>query len=271
VPTDVTTVGAYDQYEALKLSLVDSVMTVTISNPGKRNALSPRMLEELSDIWDDLNRDPEVKLIVLTGEGDDFCSGADLSSLGEHVGTRGRRRRGGASRTHVMSLLECDKPVLAKVRGVAYGLGVNMALACDMVFAAQSARFCDSHVKAGMVAGDGGVMLWPLAVGMHRAKQYLMTGEPIPAPVAEQIGLINACVPDAELDEHVEAMARKLAALPPLAVNYTKRALNLALKQMTALASEASLAYEMYTMKSEDFTEALKAFSEKRKGVYKGS
>jgi len=144
-------------------------------------------------------------------------------------------------------------------------------MACDMVFVSENARLCDSHVTAGMVAGDGGVLLWPLAIGIHRAKEYLMTGTPIPGPVAAEIGLVNRCLPDDELDAHVQAMAEKLRDLPPLAVNYTKMALNVALKQMTQAAFETSLAYETFTMQSNDFIEATTAFMEKRKGNYTGS
>ncbi|MBV9509150.1 MAG: hypothetical protein JO303_02570, partial [Caulobacteraceae bacterium] len=146
-----------------------------------------------------------------------------------------------------------------------------LALGCDMVFAAEGARLCDSHVKAGMVAGDGGVPLWPLLVGMHRAKEYLMTGEPVPAETAERIGLINRCLPDDQLDAHVQAMAEKLRDLPPHAVAYTKASLNVALRQMTASGFETSLAYEIYTMGMNDCKEATRAFVEKRKGVFTGS
>jgi enoyl-CoA hydratase len=122
-----------------------------------------------------------------------------------------------------------------------------------------------------MAAGDGGALLWPLAIGFHRAKEYLMTGEPIPGPVAAEIGLVNRCLPDDQLDAHVQAMAEKLRDLPPHAVNYTKAALNVGLKQMAQSAFETSLAYELYTMQTDDFTEATTAFLEKRKGVFTGN
>ena len=139
-----------------------------------------------------------------------------------------------------------------------------------MVFVSEEARLCDSHIKAGMVAGDGGVLLWPLLVGMHRAKEYLMTGEPIPGPAAAEMGLVNRCVPADLLDAEVEAMAGKLRALPPIAVNRTKMALNLAMRQMTGPAFETSHAWELLSMTSEDFGEATRAFVEKRQGVYTG-
>lgn len=264
----------YDKYRHLRLSHNGGVLTITLSNPGKKNACTPEMGYELSLIWDDVALDSQVKIVVITGDGQDFCAGVDMSDQKRKFAAE---REGGPvhpttrrARHLIMSILECEKPVIAKVRGAAYGMGVNIALACDMVFAAQGARLCDSHVKAGMVAGDGGILLWPLAIGFHRAKQYLMTGEPLTAEKAEQIGLINKCLPDDQLDAQVQEMAERLMALPPHAVNYTKVALNVALKQMTASAFEASLAYEVYTMGTDDFKEATTAFLEKRPPLYKG-
>ncbi len=272
---DAVTVD-YSRYKELKLDLRDRIMTLTLSNPGRKNAVTPVMNAELATIWDDLWLDPEVSVIIFTGEGDAFCSGADLKALNAEFTSATKPRNvvnpvTRVAKKHVMGILECEKPILAKVRGPAYGMGVTLAMACDMVFVSENARLCDSHVKAGMVAGDGGVLLWPLAIGIHRAKEYLMTGTPIPGTVAAEIGLVNRCLPDDELDAHVQAMAEKLRDLPPHAVNYTKMALNVALKQMTQAAFETSLAYETYTMQTADFIEATTAFMEKRKGNYTGS
>lgn len=264
----------YARYRELKIALRDRILTIALSNPGRRNAVTPAMSNELAHIWDDVWQDENVAVVILTGEGDSFCSGADLMLLTEsgeapaeptvlNITTR-------IARKHVMGILDCEKPIIAKVRGPAFGLGANLALACDMVFASPTARICDSHVKAGLVAGDGAVLLWPLAIGFHRAKEYLMTGEPVSAETAERIGLINRCVPDAELDAHVQALAEKLRDLPPHAVNYTKVAMNVALKQMTQSGFEASLGYEIYSMRMHDHQEAMAAFREKRKGRFKG-
>jgi enoyl-CoA hydratase len=267
----------YAKYQGLKLSLVDGIMTISRSNPGRKNAITALQGDELTTIWEDVWQDPEVRIIILTGEGGDFCSGADVSRLAEKAqgghaepAVKPLNVTSRKAKKHVYAILDCEKPVIAKVRGVAYGLGVNLALACDMVFAAPGARFCDSHVKAGLVAGDGGVLLWPLLVGMHRAKQYLMTGEPVVAEKAAEIGLINGCIPDDELDAYVQAMAERLRDLPPHAVNYTKAALNVAMRQMTGAAFEMSLGYEIYSMKMNDFREATQAMMEKRKGDFRG-
>ncbi|SFF77604.1 enoyl-CoA hydratase [Novosphingobium sp. CF614] len=268
----------YSRYSGLGLSLSDGIMTVTLSNPGRKNAITTLQGDELVTIWEDLWEDPDVRVIILTGDGGDFCSGADVSGLvrrAEQPGDPDVRVKPvnptfRKARKHVYGILECEKPIIAKVRGVAYGLGVNLALACDMVFAAPGARFCDSHVKAGLVAGDGGVLLWPLLVGMHRAKEYLMTGEPVLAEKAADIGLINGCIPDDQLDAHVQALAERLRDLPPHAVNYTKAALNVAMRQMTGAAFEMSLGYEIYTMRTNDFREATQAMIGKRKGQFRG-
>lgn len=262
----------------IRVSNADGIATVTIDHGARKNALTRLMARELAVLWDQLAEDPAVAVIVLTGAGQDFCAGADFSdpaNLPEDEA--GEAPRGQpvnwvtrAARRHVMGIMDCEKPVIAKVRGAAYGMGASMALACDMVFAGSSARFCDSHVKMGLAAGDGGVLLWPLAIGIHRAKEYLMTGAPVSAAVAASIGLITRCLPDEELDPHVQAFAERLLDLPPHAVNYTKMALNLAIKQMTGAAFEASLAYELYTMKMGDSKEAVEAFLEKRPGIFKG-
>ncbi len=268
----------YGDYQALRLANADGVMTVTISNPGRKNALTPQHLLELTSVWDDLAADPAVQVIILTGDGGDFCAGADISQIGAISGRQDTggdglappRRRGPQGRGHVDCVLDCPKPTLARVRGAAFGLGANLALACDMVFVSETARLADSHVRAGMVAGDGGVLLWPLLVGMHRAKEHLMTGEPVLGPAAAAMGLVNRCVPDDALDAEVDAMAHKLRALPPYAVNHTKLALNLAMRQMAGAAYETSHAWERHSFTTEDFQEATRAFMEKRKGVYTG-
>ena len=168
-------------------------------------------------------------------------------------------------------MLDCEKPIIAKVRGPAYGLGVNVALACDIVVAAEGARFCDSHVKNGITPGDGGAALWPLLIGFHRAKELIMTGDPVDARRAADIGLINHCVTDAELDGFVDALARKLADGPPLAISYAKLSVNTMLKQLMAGAFETSMAYDQLTLKTNDVREGASAFLEKRKPKFSGS
>jgi enoyl-CoA hydratase len=170
----------------------------------------------------------------------------------------------------IFSLLDCEKPVIAKLNGHATGLGATIALFCDIVFAAESAKIGDPHVSVGLVAGDGGAVIWPQLIGYARAKEYLMTGDPIPAREAERIGLINHVVPDAELDARVDAFVARLAAGAPQAIKYTKVAVNLRLKEIAHTILDASMAYEMLTFATNDHREAVSAFLEKRKPVFTG-
>jgi enoyl-CoA hydratase len=265
--------SAYSQYNALivKKDTERKILTITLSNPGKKNAITREMDRELGSIFDDAWADDDVNVIVLTGDGDSFCAGADVSNLQTY--TRSKDLKGPSTRSIkrvFFSMLDCEKPIIAKVRGPAYGLGVNLALACDIVVADESAKFCDSHTRMGIAPGDGGAALWPLLIGFSRAKEYLMTGEPIEASRAEQIGLINHCVTPQELDGKVDAIVDKLAKGAPLAIRYAKSSVNVMLKQMVSAAFEASMAYDLLTLKTEDHQEAVASFLEKRSPTFNG-
>ena len=260
------------EYEWIKISKDDGVATLTLNNPRRKNAVTRPMHRELERIWDDIDRDDDIRVAVLTGEGNAFCAGTDLSMQdSENQSGRKGRPPTKSARRLFWNMLDAEKPIIAKVRGPAYGVGVNITLACDMVIAAEGAKFCDSHVRMGIAPGDGGAALFPLLLGFHRAKEYLMLGEPILAEKAAQIGLINYCVPDEELDAVVEGYARRLAAGAPLAISYGKMSVNLLLKQMTAGAFETSLAYDQLTLFTDDHKEGVRAFLEKRDPEFRGS
>jgi enoyl-CoA hydratase len=250
----------------------DGVATLVLNNPRRKNAVPRPMHRELERIWDEIDADDDIRVVVLTGEGDAFCAGTDLSVQDQdnQEGRKGRPPTRSARRLF-WNMLDAEKPIIAKVRGPAYGVGVNIALACDMVIAAEGARFCDSHVRMGIAPGDGGAALFPLLLGFHRAKEYLMLGEPIEARKAAELGLINYCVAEAELDAFVDGYARRLAAGAPLAISYGKMSVNLLLKQMTAGAFETSLAYDQLTLFTDDHKEGARAFLEKRPPSFKGS
>jgi enoyl-CoA hydratase len=262
-----------ESYEHVRLRRDGPVLTATITNPEKKNAVNRGITGDFSRLWRDVDADEDVRVVVLTGAGNAFCAGVDLSTLVASPGSELRRRKAEAKgiRDRIFDILDCETPVIAKVRGPAYGMGVNIALACDFVIAADDARLCDSHVKNGITAGDGGVPLIPLMIGFRRAKEMLMLGEPISGKEAAEIGLINRSAPEDELDGVVAEYASKLAAGPPLALSWTKLSLNILLKQMTLGAFETSIAYDILSLRTNDVQEGSTAFLEKRAPNFTGT
>jgi enoyl-CoA hydratase len=244
----------------------NGVVIATLNRPGKRNAVDDTLHRELAELPRDADTDPEVKVLVITGAGRAFCAGGDFSG-GLHPGPRMWTE---AQRV-VDGLLDCRKPVITAVNGYAMGLGSTVALLGDVVFAARSASFADTHVRMGIAAGDGGQVIWPLLMGVNRAKYYLMTGDRIPAEEAERLNLVNFLVDDDELMERALELADRLAAGPSLAISASKVAVNQYIKMVSNVVLPLSLKLEEWTMSSEDFREAVIAFAEKRDPEYKGS
>jgi enoyl-CoA hydratase len=259
------------QYQRIKISREGRVLTLTLSNPSKLNAVDGLMHHELSHIFYDIQEDAASDIVVLTGEGNSFSAGGDIDWMRQAA--EGKIAGPGPieGKKIIFGLLDLEKPIIAKVRGPAIGLGCTIALFCDVIFASDNARFADPHVKVGVVAGDGGAVIWPQLVGYARAKEYLMTGDPVTARDAERIGLINHVVPDAELDARVEAFTSKLANGAPQAIKYTKVSVNLALKALAHTILDASIAYEMMTFATKDHREAVASFLEKRKAKFTGT
>lgn len=261
------------EYKMIAVAKDDrGIVTLTLTNPARKNALSRPMHRELERVWDDVDADDDIRVAILTGAGDAFCAGTDLGVQDDdnQAGRSGRPPTRSARRLF-WNMLDCEKPIIAKVRGPAYGVGVNIALLCDVVIAAEGARFCDSHVRMGIAPGDGGAAIWPLLIGFHRAKELLMTGEPVTAERAAAIGLINHCVAADALDDAVDTLAAKLAAGPPLAISYAKMSVNVMLKQLMAGAFEISLAYDQLTLFTDDHREGARAFLEKRPPRFTGN
>lgn len=243
---------------------------VTLNRPDRLNALDPATHLQLQRTLTEADVDPDTRVIVLTGSGRAFCAGGDVKGMAgkDSFGAAGRVLSTG--RDLVDTILRLEKPIIAMVNGVAVGLGATIALLCDIVQMAGSARIGDRHVNVGLVAGDGGSMIWPLLIGPARAKEYLMTGRLIEAADAERMGLVSRVVDDDSLADSVTALADELAALPPYAVRATKLSINKYLQQSAGQILDLSLAYEHLSMKTEDHQEALSAFAEKRSGTYTG-
>jgi enoyl-CoA hydratase len=261
----------YGCYRTLGVSLAERVATLTLQSGERFNAVTWQMHQELGSIFGDLARDTDVDVIVLTGAGDAFCAGAELQWLQRQLAdppTPREAREGG--RAIVLGLLDCPKPVIARVNGDAIGLGATLALLCDIVIAVDTARIADPHVRIGLVAGDGGALIWPLLIGYARAKEFLLTGNVVAAPEAARMGLVNHAVPADQLDATVQRFARQLAEGAPMAIQLTKAATNIPLRQAVDSVLESSLAFESLTLRSQDAREGVAAFLERRKPRFGG-
>ncbi|WP_223446249.1 enoyl-CoA hydratase/isomerase family protein [Pseudomonas sp. BF-R-19] len=262
----------FSKYTTMKFERRGKILYMTFNQPETLNSFSDQSHAELSRVWDDVTEDPESDIVVLTGAGRAFSAGGDIPKMQEirdnpQVWFRTIRE----AKRIIISMLECDKPIIAKVNGDAIGLGSTLITCCDMVFAADHARFGDPHNNVGLTSGDGGQLTWPARIGYTRAKHYLLTGEKLPAPEAERIGLINGCMPAAELDAYVDAYADRLAALPTQSLRLSKATINIPLRQMAASMMDAGMAYEaLAATLSGDHQEAINAFREKRKPAFKG-
>ncbi len=243
------------------------IAVVTLDRPDKRNAVNHAMHTALEEAFRGLSRDPAVSAIVLTGAGVAFCAGGDVSGFyPDDPGPLSTIR----TRSLAEAMVACEAPVIAAVNGVAAGLGATIALLCDVIYMAEDARIGDTHVNVGLVAGDGGAVIWPLLVGPHRAKEYLMSGKLLSAGEAERIGLINHVAAAAELMNEATAYARLLSEKAAPAVRWTKMLINQALQQSLSLALPLGLATEQLCGHSEDQKEAAAAFFEKRKPRFSG-
>lgn len=261
----------YSNYQRLKVNKEDGVAVVTLNRPEVLNAVDGQMHFELSTIFADLNQDPEVKAVVMTGAGRAFSAGGDIKWLrGLATDVAHVKMHMGESRRIVTGILDLEAPIIAAVNGPVVGLGATVALFCDMIIASEKAHFSDPHVRVGLVAGDGGAVIWPLLVGVARAKQYLMTGDTVSAREAERIGLVNQVVAEEELMPTALALAKRLASGPTLAISWTKMAVNKLLKREVNLILDDSLAWEYHCFHAEDFRESTAAFLEKRKPLFKG-
>jgi len=262
---------AYDNYRALRLARDGDVLRVVIDHPdNKLNAVDDLLHRELTRLFRELKQEREARAVLLTGTGKFFSAGGSFDwfpSLQDPVAMEHLRRD---AKQLIWDLLDVEAPIVAAVNGPAVGLGASIALLCDVIFMADTASIADPHVRIGIVAGDGGAVIWPLVLGPARAKQYLLTGDPVDAATAERLGLINRVVPATELDAEAMRFAHRLAAGAPLAVQYTKQAVNKLVKDALNTAFDFSTALEIVTFKSEDHREALAALREKREPQFKG-
>jgi enoyl-CoA hydratase len=199
----------YSQYGGVLVARQDKVLTITLNSPETLNAFTGPMHTSMSRIWDDVNDDPDVRVVVVTGAGRAFSAGGNVIAMQKKIDDPDAWDAGTPeAKRIVFRMLECDKPIIARVNGHAVGLGATIALLCDIIIAADHAKIGDPHVNAGLVAGDGGALIWPQLIGFARAKEYLLTGDLMTATEAQRIGLINHVVPADQLDGKVYGLTR---------------------------------------------------------------
>jgi enoyl-CoA hydratase len=255
----------YTPTEHLLVEQDGAIVTITLNNPDMMNAFLDDMHEGMREIWWDLADDDSVRAVIVTGAGRAFSAGGDIPAfIKSYEDPDYRRRSLRGARRLMEAQAEFPKPVVAAINGPAVGLGCNVALMSDIVYIADSAFIADTHVSIGLVCGDGGAVFWPLLMGLLRCKEYLLTGDRIPAAKAVELGLANRAVPDDELMTQARAMAERLAAQPRQAIQETKRALNLHLQDFILRAAPFALSAEAESFATEDIKATIDGFSKKK-------
>jgi enoyl-CoA hydratase len=261
----------YAAYPSLELERpAEGVLRMVMSAPGRLNAAGHQMHRDLAGIWAEVDRDPEVRAVVVRGAGDAFSAGGDIdlvADMADDFEVRVRVLR--EARDLVYNLLNCSKPVVSAMAGPAVGAGLVIGLLADISIAARSARIIDGHTRLGLAAGDHAAIVWPLLCGMAKAKYHLLLCEPVSGEEAERIGLVSRCVDDAELHEVALEVAVRLAGGSQSAIRWTKYALNNWLR-MAGPTFDTSLALEFLGFGGPDVREGIAAFRDKRPPTFTG-
>lgn len=254
------------------LERAGTVAALTLCRPEKMNCFDAELHSAFVDALAELRADDTVRAVVLAAQGKCFSAGGDFDLMrAVNADRQARTRLVDEARHLVRALLEVPQPVVVALHGAAIGLGATIVLAADAVVAARSAVLADPHVAVGLVAGDGGCVMWPAAAGILVAKRHLLTGDPLPADRAYQLGLVTDLVDDpGDARPAALALAERMAAMPPLAVQGTKASLNRGLSARADEVLDDSLEREATTLASSDLLEAIAAFTERRPGRYEG-
>lgn len=252
---------------ALESTRTDGVLTITLNRPDKKNAIDRATFGELLDAFTAADADPAARVVVVTGAGGNFSSGADLS--GDVTDQHPLERMEVVNRS-AAALHRIRVPVIAKVDGVAVGAGLNLALGCDLVIASDRARFSEIFAKRGLSVDYGGSWLLPRRIGLHRAKELCFLGDILGAQQAAEIGLVNRVVPADELDKTVDELAARLAAGPPVAIASTKRLLDESGSMGFEQALDREALAQAVNLMGADVAEAFLAFMQKRDPDFTG-
>jgi enoyl-CoA hydratase len=255
----------YTPTENILVEQDGAVVTITLNNPDMLNAFLDPMHAAMRDIWWDLGEDDSVKAVIVTGAGRAFSAGGNIPGFIQSYEDNEYRRKSLRGAKKLMEAqAEFHKPVIAAINGPAVGLGANVALLCDIVYIAESTYIADTHVAIGLVCGDGGAVFWPLLMGLLKCKEYLLTGDRIPAAKAVELGLATRAFPDADLMTEARKMAERLAAMPHQAMQETKRALNLHLQDYILRAAPFAIMAESESFTTNDIRNTIDGFKKKK-------
>ena len=256
----------YAKYTELKLdSPADRVLRITFDKPETLNSLDKAGHRELTYIWRDIDDDEDVNAVILTGRGKAFSAGGDFGMIEDIIDdAQARARAWKEARDLVYNIINCSKPIVSALNGVAVGAGLVAGLLADISIAGKSAKIVDGHTRLGVAAGDSAIINWPLLCGMAKAKYLLLLCEPVDGEQAEKYGLVSLCVEDDELQDKALEIAMRLAAGAPSAIRWTKYALN-NWYRMAGPAFDASTALEMLGFAGPEAQEGIDAHREKRK------
>lgn len=256
--------------KAVLLTVEAGIATITLNRPKALNSMNDALVDELTDALAQVGADSAVRAVILTGAGRAFCAGGDLNYLQGLTNQLAARAFITKVGNLVETIMNMPKPVIAMVNGVAAGAGFNLALACDIVFCAQSARFAQSFIKVGLIPDCGGMYLLPRVVGLHKAKELMFTADLIDAVQASQLGVVNKVVEDGQLADVTLAFAERMAKSAPLALQLMKHVINRSdtLDLRTVLDHEADL--QSICMQTGDHAEGVAAFKAKREPEFKG-
>jgi len=256
--------------DSIQIKIQEGVAHITLNRPAVFNSFNREMALALQKALDDCGIDDVVRCIVITGEGKAFCAGQDLVEATDPIGPTLTTIVSEHYNPIITRLRNIEKPIIAAVNGVAAGAGANIALACDICVAIESASFIQAFSKIGLIPDSGGTFMLPRLIGWQRASALMMTGEKVPAAKAESMGMIYAAYPDAEFAEKVDQLARTLAAMPTKGLGLTKRALNSSFAN--DLNAQLAVEDQLQTQagQTHDYREGVAAFLEKRKPHFTG-
>ncbi len=252
----------------------NKVAIATLNRPDRLNSMGDGMHEAIEEFLHMVNYDRDVNAVVFTGAGRAFCAGGDVKAMGDRATGAAEKLDPGnllrGAKYIVQRFVNCEVPLIAAINGHAVGLGATIGLLCDVTFIAEDAKIGDNHVRVGITAGDGGALIWPYLIGVHKAKDMLMSGRLITGREAHDLGVTNYCYPKEEVLDRAIAYAEEIAAGARVAVRFTKIAINKHLWDGLNRVMDFCLISEQLAMATEDHKEATTAFSEKRAPVFTG-